>query len=442
MTALTLFRRPLAALAIATTSLFLALPAQAEVVFQDVTSPGGIEAWLVEDYAVPIVTIRFAFDGGSTQDPVGKEGLANLLTTLFDEGAGDLDSEAFQIALDDAGAEMGFVADTDAIYGSMRMLAEHRDAALGLLKLAIEAPRFDQNPIDRMRAQLVTGIIAAARDPGTAAQQQWTTALYGDHPYARRSEGTPETLASLTAADLRQAHKTMFARDNLHVGIVGAINAEDAAALLDTLFGNLPASPELTPIADVEPRLGQDLKVDYKLPQTSIFMAYPGLKRSDPDYFAAYLMTHILGGDTFGSRLTREVREKRGLTYGISANLSNQVHSQALVIATSTRADRAAETLEVIKQVVADMAANGPTPEELAAAKQYLIGSYPINELTSSSSIANTLVSLQVWDLGLDYVARRGEMIDAVTIADVKEMAQRLLTAQPAILQMGPPPAP
>ena len=147
-------------------------------------------------------------------------------------------------------------------------------------------------------------------------------------------------------------------------------------------------------------------------------------------------------GDTFGSRLTREVREKRGLTYGISANLSNQVHSQALVIATSTRADRAAETLEVIKQVVADMAANGPTPEELAAAKQYLIGSYPINELTSSSSIANTLVSLQVWDLGLDYVARRGEMIDAVTIADVKAMAQRLLTAQPAILQMGPPPAP
>ena len=172
-----------------------------------------------------------------------------------------------------------------------------------------------------------------------------------------------------------------------------------------------------------------------------IYMAYPGVERSDPDYFAAYLMTHILGGDTFGSRLTKEVREKRGLTYGISANLGNQVHSQALVIATSTRADRAAETLDVIKQVVADMAANGPTPEELAAAKQYLIGSYPIDELGSSSAIANTLVSLQRWDLGIDYVTRRGALIDAVTIEDVKAMASRLLTVDPAIMQMGPAPA-
>jgi zinc protease len=440
MTALTLFSRPLAALALAAASLLLALPAHAEVVFQDITSPQGIKAWLVEDYAVPIVTIRFSLEGGTTQDPVGKEGLTTLLTTLFDEGAGDMDSETFQIALDNAGAEMGFMADTDAVYGAMRMLADQRDDAIGLLKLAIESPRFDQNPIDRMRAQLVTGIIAAAQDPGTAAQQQWATALYGDHPYARRAEGTQQTLASLTADDLRQRHQAVFARANLKVAIVGAIDAEAATAMLDTLFASLPAEPDLAQIADIDPLLGQDLRVDYPLPQTTIFMAYPGLERADPDYFAAYLLTHILGGDSFGSRLTTEVREKRGLTYGISANLSNQVHSQSLVIGTSTRADRAAETLAVIEQVVADMAANGPTPEELQAAKQYLIGSYPISELTSSSSIANTLISLQRWDLGIDYVARRPALIDAVTIADVQAMAERLLTARPTILQMGPAP--
>ena len=439
MTALSLFRRPLALLALATAPLFLALPGHA-VEFQDITSPAGIEAWLVEDYAVPIVTIRFAFEGGTTQDPEGKEGLTNLLTTLFDEGAGDMDSESFQIALDNAGAEMGFAADTDAVYGSMRMLADHRDEAIDLLKLAIEEPRFDQNPIDRMRAQQITGIVASAQQPGTAAQRQWATALYGDHPYARRSEGTPETLATITADDLRQLHKALFARENLHVGIVGAIDAETATAMLDDLFASLPAEPDLTPIADIDPVLGQDLRVEYPLPQTTIFMAYPGLERADPDYFAAYLMTHILGGDAFGSRLTTEVREKRGLTYGISANLSNQLHSNALVIGTSTRADRAEETLGVIKDVVAELAANGPTPEELEAAKQYLIGSYPIEELTSSSSIANTLISLQRWDLGIDYVTRRAEMIDAVTIADVKAMAGKLLTAKPTILQMGPAP--
>ena len=441
MTILPPLRRTLVAIATSCALLLATLPAQAEVVFQDITSPKGIKAWLVEDYAVPIVTIRFAFEGGTTQDPIGKEGLTTLLTTLFDEGAADLDSEAFQIALDDAGAEMGFAADTDAFYGSMRMLADQRDEAVALLKLAIEEPRFDQNPIDRMRAQLVTGINAAAQNPGTAAQRQWSTALYGEHPYARRSEGTLETLAGLTAQDLRAMHTRLFARQKLHVGIVGAIDAEAATAMLDTLFGTLPEQPDLTDIADIAPKLGQDLRVDYDLPQTSIFMAYPSLERDDPDYLAAYLMTQILGGDTFGSRLTTEVREKRGLTYGVSAALNNMAHSQALVISTATRADRAGETLDVIRQVVADMAANGPTEDELAAAKKYLIGSYAINEFSSSSAIANTLVGLQLRDLGIDYIARRAELINAVSVEDIKTVAQKLLTAQPAILQMGPQPA-
>ncbi|WP_224703031.1 M16 family metallopeptidase [Devosia aquimaris] len=438
MTIPTLFRRPLAALATLGASLMLMLPAQAEVVFQDITSPAGIKAWLVEDYAVPIVTIRFAFEGGTAQDPMGKEGLTALMTMLFDEGAGALDSDAFQIALDDAGAEMGFGASADATYGSMRMLADQRDQAVPLLKQAIDNPRFDSNPIDRMRNQLITSITAAAQDPGTEAQLQWGKALYGDHPYARRSQGTIESLNTITADDLRARHQAIFARARLTVGIVGAISADDAKAMLDTLFADLPAEPSLTPVPDVVPNLGQDLRVDYPLPQASIFMAYPSVPLGDPDYFATMLMTQILGGKSFQSRLTSEVRVKRGLTYSISASMVGFDHSNSLLISTATSADRAPETLKVIQDVVAELAANGPTPEELADAKRYQIGSYPISELSSSSAIANTLVGLQMKDLGIDYITRRSDLIEAVTIDDVKAVAQKLLTVKPTIMQMGP----
>ena len=437
-----IFRRTMLTLSAPLLALALVAPAHADVVFQDITSPKGINAWLVEDYSVPIITIRFAFDGGATQDPAGKEGLSDLITALFDEGAGDLDSEAFQIKLDDAGAEMAFASDLDAVYGSMRMLADQRDEAFGLLKLAIEQPRFDQNPIDRMRAQLVSGLTASARDPSTAAQRLWAETLYGDHPYARPAEGTIETLNAVTADDLHAFHKAVFARDNLHVGIVGAIDAEDAKAILDDLFAGLPEHATLKPVPDINPALGQDLAVDYALPQTSIYMAYPGLKRSDPRFFAAYLMTYILGGDGLGSRLNEEVREKRGLSYGISASMMTQQHANALVIGTSTRADKSAETLQVIEDVVADMAKNGPTAEELAEAKKYIIGSYAINELGSSSAIANTMVGLQMNDLGIDYTAERAAMFDAVTIEQVKAAAADLLTAKPTILQLGPRAAP
>ena len=431
-------RRNIALIAVPAVLLLAILPAQAEVQFQQITSPKGIKAWLVEDYAVPIITIRFAFDGGSTQDKPGKEGTANLITALFDEGAGDLDSEAFQIALDAAGAEMGFAADLDTTYGSMRLLADQRDEALGLLKLAIEAPRFDQNPIDRMRAQILSGIAADAQNPATAAQKLWNETLYGTHPYGRPSEGTPETLNTITADDLRAFHKAVFARDNLHVAIVGAIDAETAGKTLDLLFGTLPAQPDLTLVEDISPALGKDLAVDYPLPQTSIFMAYPGVKFGDPDYFAAILMNEILGGGSVLSRLNDQVREKRGLTYGVSSSLLNQQHANGLVLSTSTRADRAAETLDVIKQVVARMAAEGPTEAELASAKKYLIGSAPLQELSSSQAIAGTLVGLQMWDLGIDFLPQRAKLIDAVTVNDVKAVAAKLLGAKPTVLLLGP----
>lgn len=413
-------------------------PSHASTDIQEVRSEGGITAWLVEDYTVPIIALRFMFEGGSTQDPEGKAGLANLMTGLFDEGAGELDSEAFQLALDDAAAEMSFSAGRDAISGSMRTLAETRSEAFGLLRLALTQPHFDQAPIDRIRAQIVAGIRARSRDPETAAQIAFAKAVYGDHPYARQSEGTPETLATVTADDLRQLHSRLFARDNLIVGVVGAIDAETLKAELDRLFGDLPENADLVPVADVEPRLDQTVRIDYPLPQTSLQLAYKGIARDDPDFFPALLMNHVLGGGSFTSRLFEEVREKRGLAYGIGSGLSNSRHADALVIGTATNADRAAETLDVIREVVARMAEEGPTEAELDAAKRYLIGAYPINNLASSGAIADTLVGLQFESLGLDYIQRRPALINAVTREDAARQARELLSGEPAVLMIGP----
>lgn len=427
-----------AAMAMLVVSALTARPVHAAVTIQEVVSPGGVKAWLVEDYSVPLVTIRFAFKGGSTQDPAGREGLANLMTGLFDEGAGDLDADAFQIALDDAGAEMSFNATRDAIYGSMRTLAETRGEAFALLKLAVGAPRFDAEPLARIRAQIVSGIEARSRNPNTVAEIAWAEAIYGDHPYARRDEGTADSLASVTADDLRAFHAANFARSNLFVGVVGAIDAQTLARELDALFAELPAEARLADVERLEPRLAQEVRVPFDLPQTRLRLAYPGLERKDPRFFAAYLMNHVLGGGTFTSRLFREVREARGLAYGISSSLVNRDYVSSLVIGTSTRSDRIDETLSVIREEIARMAAEGPSEDELAAAKRFVIGAYAINNLDNSGAIANTLVTLQVEDLGIDYIERRRALIEAVTIDEVREAARLLLSQEPAIMTVGP----
>lgn len=421
---------------------FLVLPAvvaaRAEVRIQEVTSPKGITAWLVEDYSVPIIAIRFRFDGGSSQDPAGKEGLANLMTGLFDEGAGDLDSNAFQTKLDEAGAEMSFNESNDAVGGAMRMLADRQDEAFELLKLAVETPRFDQAPIDRIRAQVVSGIVANARDPETQAARKWAEAIYTDHPYARPDMGTEKSLATITADDLAAFHKANFARDNLRVAVVGAIDAETLKKRLDELFGDLPEKSALRPVQNVEPKLGQQMHVEYPLPQTSLQLVYPGVPREEPDFMAAALMDQILGGGTFSSRLFDEVREKRGLAYSVSSALINQKHASSLVISTATRSDRSAETLGVMRDVIRKMAEEGPTQAELDAAKKYLLGAYAINNLDSSSAIAGTLVDLQVDKLGIDYMQRRIDIINSVTLDQVKAVARKLLSVDPAVMILGP----
>lgn len=437
--ALNVNRAKTAMMALATSMMLLVilnLPAYA-IEIQEVVSPKGIKAWLVEDSSVPLISMRFSFKGGTSQDPGGKEGLANLMTGLFDEGAGDLDSDSFQERIDNLGAEMSFSASPDSVSGNIRMLAENRDAVNGLLALAVNKPRFDQDAIDRIRQQVVASLEASQRNPSTIASRKFSEVLYGNHPYGRPDEGTVKSLQSVSREDLVNFHRKNFARDRLTIGVVGSINAKDLGEMLDKVFGDLPANAELVPVPDAKLALGTTTSLSFDMPQTSISFVYPAVPRKDPEFFASYLMNHILGGG-FTSRLYAEVREKRGLAYSVSSSMALRDHVSALTISTATRPEKAQESLKIIREQVARMANDGPTEAELAAAKSYLKGSYAVNNLDSSVSIADTLVGLQEAGLDREYIDKRAELIDAVTLDQVKAIAKKLLEAEPAILIFGP----
>ncbi len=437
--ALNVNRAKTAMMALATSMMLLIilnLPANA-IEIQEVVSPKGIKAWLVEDNSVPLVSMRFSFKGGTSQDPGGKEGLANLMTGLFDEGAGDLDSDSFQERIDNLGGEMSFTASPDSVSGSIRMLAENRDAVSDLLALAVNKPRFDQDAVDRIRQQVVASLEASQRNPSTIASRKFSEVLYGNHPYGRPDEGTVKSLQSISREDLATFHRKNFARDRLTVGVVGSINAKDLGEMLDKVFGDLPANAELVPVPDAKLALGTTTSLSFDMPQTSISFVYPAIPRKDPEFFAAYLMNHILGGG-LTSRLYAEVREKRGLAYSVSSSMALRDHVSALTISTATRPEKAQESLKIIREQVAAMANDGPTEAELQAAKSYLKGSYAVNNLDSSVSIADTLVGLQEAGLDREYIDKRAELIDAVTLDQVKAIAKKLLEAEPAILIFGP----
>ena len=400
---------------------------------QRLVSPGGIEAWLVEEHSVPVIAVNFAFRGGSAQDPVGKAGLANLLTTLFDEGAGDLDSAAFQRALEDSSVSISFDAGRDALYGEMKTLSGNRAEAVRLLRLALTEPRFDPEPLERMRARILVGLRQEDRDAETIASKLWFSAAFPDHPYGRPGKGTPESVAAITRNDIRDYYSRVLARDGLKIAIVGDIDADTARALLDEVFGPLPEKARLEPVAETAPMPGASARRDMPNPQTVIRFGGPGLKRSDPDFIPAYVVNYILGGGGFSSRLYNEVREKRGLAYSVYTYLLPFRHAGVYLGGVATRADRAADALGLIMTEIARIAENGPSEEELAKAKDYLVGSYPLR-FDSSGKIASQLVEIQLENLGIDYINRRNSLIEAVTIDDVRRTAKRLFGADDMII--------
>jgi zinc protease len=391
-----------------------------------IVSPAGIEAWLVREQSAPLVALSYAFEGGSTQDDAAKSGTAHLAADLLDEGAGDLDGKTFHERLEGHAIELGFQVGRDDFHGSLRTLNEHRDEAFDLLRLALTSPRFDADAIERVRGQELSGLRRETTSPNDLASRAWWQAAFPDHPYGRESKGSLETMPRVTAADLHDYVRRVFARNGLKVSIVGDLDAKAAGALIDRAFAALPAKNDLKAVADVKPQgLGRRIVLPLDVPQAVVSYGGPGLARHDPDFMAAYIVNHILGGGTFSSRLYKEVREKRGLAYGVSENLLWLEHTAVIIGGTATRADRTGDALTIIEQETKRMADEGPTADELAAAKSYLKGAYALS-LDTSSKIAAQLTQIQIDNLGIDYIDRRGAMIDAVTLDDAKRVAKRL----------------
>jgi zinc protease len=432
----------LAALGVAATLAAALLPAGATTI-ERIVSPGGIVAWLVHEPSVPLIAVDFAFRGGATQDPAGKAGVASLTAALLDEGAGDIDSQNFHERLEAKAIEMEFSATRDYMAGSLRTLTENQDEAVNLLRLALTAPRFDADEVELMRDQTLSGLRRATQSPNELASQRWWATAFAGHPYGRPVRGTLESVPTITADDLRGFLHRVFARDGLKIGIVGNIDAAGAGKLVDRVFGDLPAKGDLSPVAKAIPQgLGQKIAINMDVPQSVLMIGGAGLALKDPDFMAAFVLNHVLGGSAFSSRLYKEVREARGLAYSVYSAMMPLDYTALFVSGTATRADRTTQTLEVMQAEISKLAESGPTDEELAKAKSFLEGSYALR-FDTSTKIAEQLVQIQLEDLGIDYIDRRNGLVEAVTMADVKRVAKHLLDAGMLITVVGrPQPAP
>jgi len=428
----------LPAVTLAAAVLMAPLAAKATTI-QRVVSPGGIEAWLVQDPSVPLIAFDFSFRGGANQDPVDKPGVATMATSLLDEGAGDLDSKSFHERAETKAIQLGFSVNRDQTSGSVRTLSANQDEAFELLRLAVTSPHFDAVDMERIRDQVLSGLRRETTSPNDLASRRWWSTAFPGHAYGRPVRGTLESIPTITVADLRDYMRRVFARDTLKIAIVGDIDAATAGKFIDKVFGSLPAKADLSDVPVVLPQgLGQKISIDLDVPQSVLILGGLGIARSDPDFMAAFVVNHVLGGGSFSSRLYREVREVRGLAYSVFSTLVPLEHAALFMTGTATRADRTGQTLDVLQSEIRRLAEEGPTEEELAKSKSFLTGSYALS-FDTSSKIAAQLVQIQREGLGIDYIDKRNSLVQAVTMADVKRVARRLLDAGMLVTVVGRP---
>jgi zinc protease len=401
-----------------------AVPAVAAEV-ERVVSPGGVEAFLMHEPSVPLIAMSFYFKGGAQYEPAAKAGLARMTAALLDEGAGEHDSLAFRTLLEDHAIRLSFDASRDGFSGDLRTLSDNRDLAFELARLALNEPRFDAEPIERIRAQSTAALRRRENDPSTLAREHFFTSAFPDHAYGVPERGTLETVQAITRDDLVAFRDRQLARDRLHIGVAGDITAEELAPALDLIFGALPATSEPPPVAAVAPVGGETVIVRQAVPQSVVVFGHAGIARNDPDYYAAYIANYILGGGGFQSRLLQEIREKRGLAYSAYSYLVEAEHSPLWTGGVATNNADVAESTRLVRQEVARMAAGELSEEDLDAAKTFLTGSFPLR-LTSNAQVASLLMGMSIADLGIDFLERRNDYIEAVTLDDLKRVSARL----------------
>jgi len=413
------------ALAIAGAAVLVASRAGA-VEVKEIVTPLGLKAWLVEDRSTPVVALSFSFADGSASEPARQKGVTNLAAVLLTDGAGQLDALAFRRRQEDATASLAFSASSDRLSGSLRVLTANREQGFDLLKLALTEARFDQDMIDQRRAQSIGALNQATQRPTTVAQRTLAATVFAGHPYAQETAGLRESLKTLTAADLKARAQALLIRSGLTITAVGDIDGPELARQLDKAFGGLPLGTAAPPLPDWTPTARpSSVTVERAVPQGAILIAMPGIARDDPDWYAYLVMNNILGGGQ-QSRLFNEVREKRGLAYGVSAGIRNYRKAALLVISSASANEKVPETLRVIRSELARLRTDGVSEQELADAKTYLSGSLALS-LDSSGAIAGLMENLQLDGLPRDHLDRRPALIGAVKLEDVQRVARRVL---------------
>ncbi len=408
---------------------------------REVKTRRNVTAWLVEDHSVPVITMNFAFKGaGALNETPETQGLVRLLSNTLDEGAGDLDSEAFQTKLNDYAIKLHFNASRDNFGGTLKTLSKNKDIAFDLLRMAITSPRFDEDPVNRMRDANIARIQNSLSNPDWRLSRLAYATVFEGHPYALNSGGTISTLKNITPDALRAYVQNHLTQDRLHVSIAGDITVEEVENLLEFIFGKLPATynGETADIDTIDNLQNVHAHHDMPIPQTKIQLWMHGLDRNDTDYHAAQVLTQVLGGG-FGSRLTVEARENRGLTYGIYSYLDNFDHANMHIVQTSTQNEKALEMLSIISDEISTLKAKGITQEELADAVAYMTGSLPLS-LTSTGKISKILLNMQLDNLPIDYLDTRQNTLNTLTVDDVNSVADRIMTQENfAIITVGQP---
>jgi len=400
--------------------------AVAAVDIQEITTPSGIDLWLVEEHSIPFVAVDIHFVGGTNLDLPGKRGATNLMMALVEEGAGDLDAQAFQAAREALAASFSFDVYDDGASVSAKFLTENQDEAAALLTAAITNPRFDEAAIERVRAQVLSIIARDAKTPNRIAGKAFYSAAFGEHPYGSNLNGTVESVSALTREDLVTAHQNALAKSRAYVSVVGDITAADAANLVEEILSGIPENGTELPESVAFGLKGGTTVIDFSTPQSVALFGHAGIKRDDPDFFAAYILNTIIGGSGPQSILMDEVREKRGLTYGVYSYLVAKDHAEMMLGSVASANDRIAEAIDVIRAEWARVAEGGITQEQLDAAKTYLTGEYPLR-FDGNDKISGIMVAMQVQGLEPDYVFNRNDYINAVTLDDINRVAAELL---------------
>ena len=393
---------------------------------QEVTSPDGIKAWLVEDHSIPFTALEIEFNGGAALEELDNFGAAYFLVGMFEEGAGDLDAAAFQRRQQELAADYSFNAYQESLTVSVKFLTENKDESINLLRLALERPRFDQDRMELVRNQILAVLARRQNDLDDIASDRINELSYGNHPFGRPLEGTIETVQSLTREDLEEFRQQALTRGGIIVAAAGDITAAELGKLLDNLFAGLPIT---TPEPVVEPDYlldGGITVIEYPSPQSTVFFKHKGILRDDPDFLTAYVMNEILGSGSYSSRLKEEVREKRGLTYGIASYIGAYSNSGFLSGRFATDNNSVVEAIEIVKSEWQRLAEEGVTETELNQVKTYLIGAYPLR-FDGNSRIASILAGMQSDRLPVSYVRNRNSYVDALTVEDINRVATRLL---------------